>query len=168
MASKMLWLFFALVFGCIAALPATFIYMYFEKPPVSYSIRKVLTPKVPPGGDLKIQISADITKACIATVYRSIVDASSVQTDYAPETRPQVTDYVITVTVPLGAAPGPAYYSARVEWQCNLVQEWFPQEVTQRNIPFDIVPSDGQLPMPEQQGIYQAPIQKSEFARAIR
>ncbi len=164
MKRPVFWFIYALLFGFIAMMPALSIYLYYEKPPVSYSIRKVLTPKVPPGGELRIQISADISKSCVSTVYRSIVDSSNIQTDYAPEARPQVTDYVITLTVPLGASPGPAYYSARVEWQCNFVQEWFPQEVIQRNINFEIEPSEGQLPVPERQGVYEKPEQKSELA----
>jgi hypothetical protein len=156
------------LFGTAFILPALLIYWYKEPPPVVYSQRRVLTPVVPPGGELQIRISADVTKKCNATVYRSVVDSSSVQTQYAPVFRPLETDYTVRVTIPLGAAPGPAFYSARVQWKCNFVQQWFPQEVIQRNIYFEIAPSEGQLPMPSRQGVYQAPEQKSELATTNR
>lgn len=150
--------------GIAFILPALLIYWYKEPPPVTYSQRKVLTPVVPPGGELQIRISSDVAKKCNATVYRSIVDSSSVKTEYSSVFRPTETDYTVKVTIPLGAAPGPAFYSARLEWKCNIVQQWFPQEVIQRNIYFEIAPSEGQMPMPERQGVYEAPEQKSELA----
>lgn len=160
-----LWSLATLILGSIGLSPALFIYLYNEQPPVSYSRRQVLTPLVPPGGELQIRISADVFKRCSSFVHRTIVDSTGRPFEFVPEPRPVETDYVIKIVVPLGAAPGPAYYSARVQWSCNLVQQWWPQEVTQRNIDFTIAPVEGQLPMPGQQGIYQKPFTKSEYAR---
>lgn len=162
-----LWTFATFILGAIALSPALFIYLYNEPPPVNYSRRQVLTPVVPPGGELQIRISADITKRCSSQVFRTIVDTTGRPFEFVPEARPVQTDYIVRITVPLGAAPGPAYYSARVEWSCNLVQQYFPQEVTQRNIEFTIAPAEGQLPIPQQQGIYQKPYVKSEFAKVV-
>jgi len=144
------------------------IWMYFEPPPVSYSQRKVLNEKVAPGETLRIQISADIQKQCPAVVYRTIVDSTGLPFDLLPVPRPNETDYVVEVPVPLGVSPGPAYYKARLLWSCNIIQKWFPREVIQRNITFIIEPSDGQLPVPERQGVYEKPVEKSELARAQR
>jgi hypothetical protein len=160
-----LWSIATLILGTIALSPALFIYLYNEPPPVTYSRRQVLTPVVPPGGELQIRISSDLTKRCSSEVYRTIVDVTGRPFDFVPEPRPLSTDYTIKLTVPLGAAPGPAYYSARVAWSCNMVQKYFPQEVIQRNIDFIIAPAEGQLPMPQQQGVYQVPFKKSEYAR---
>ena len=160
-----LWSLATFFFGFIALSPGLLVYWYNEPAPVVYSVRKVLTPVVPPGGELQIRISADFAKKCDATVYRSIVDSSGIEADYAPEPRPTKTDYTIKITIPLGAAPGPAFYSARVVWNCNFVQKWFPQEVIQRNINFNIAPSEGQLPMPQKQGVYEMPEQKSELVK---
>lgn len=158
------WFFIAMNFGLFIATPAVGFLLYSEPPPVNYGRREVLNKDVPPGGVLKIAISTDITKKCDAVVYRRIIDFNGVLFDIFPERRSTLTDYIVEVPIPLGAAPGMAYYSARIEWKCNFVQKWFPQEVLQRNIPFNIVPSEGQMPVPEQQGIYQVPMTKSELA----
>lgn len=147
------------------ALIAIPIWFFYEPPPVSYSVRKVLTPTVAPGDVLKIQISADIQKQCDALVFRTIIDSTGLPFTLEAETRPNETDYVVEVPVPPGATAGPANYRARLLWSCNFVQRWFPREVIQRNIPFVIAPLDGQMPMPERQGIYQAPLIKSDYAR---
>lgn len=160
-----LWSIATFFLGAIGLSPALFIYLLNEPSPVEYNRRQVLTPVVPPGGELQIRISADIRKRCSSTVYRTIVDMTGRPFDFVPEARPLETDYVIKIIVPLGAAPGPAYYAARIEWVCNLVQKYFPQEVIQRKIEFTIAPSEGQMPMPEQQGIYSKPLIKSEYAR---
>lgn len=152
-------------FGGMVPIPALLIYWYNEAPPVTYTQRRVLTPVVPPGGTLKIKVSSDVSNDCTAVVTRAIVDSSGVQTTYAAELRPLETDYTVDLTVPLGAAPGQAYYIARLDWQCNMVQAIWPRTVMQRHLPFDIAPSDGQMQMPEQQGIYQKPFTKSEYAR---
>jgi len=152
-------------FGGVVPVPALLIYWYNETPPITYGLRKVLTPVVAPGGNLRIKISSDVTKNCTATVFRSIVDSSGVQTAYTAESRPLETDYIVEITVPLGAAPGPAFYAARLEWQCNMVQAIWPRLIIQRQIGFDIAPADGQLPQMEKQGIYGAPIDTPEFAR---
>ena len=160
-----LWSLAVFFLGGLGLSPALLIYLYNENPPVTYTQRKVLTPIVTPGGTLKIRISSDVADDCTAIVYRTIVDSSGVQTNYAGELRPKETDYTIELTVPLGAAPGPAFYKPRLEWQCNMIQAIWPHTVFQRQLGFEIAPSDGQMQMPEQQGIYQAPFRKSEFAR---
>jgi hypothetical protein len=165
MKRLVLWFFATLFFGGVALSPALFIYLYNEQPPIVYSQRKVLTPTVAPGDTLRIRISADVNKRCDATVYRTIVDSVGKPTEFVGEPRPHKTDYIVEIKVPRGAEPGPAYYSARLLWVCNVVQQWFPQEVIQRQIDFNIAPAEGQMPMPDQQGIYNAPIRKSDYAR---
>lgn len=160
-----LWTLSVLFFGSVALTPALLIYLYNQQPPVTYSSRKVLTPVVPPGGILKIEISSDLSRKCEAMVFRTIIDSNGALYDLSPEARPLKTNYVIEVPVPLGVMPGPASYSARVEWRCNPVQHWFPQEIIQKNLNFTIAPADGQFPDPQQQGVYPLPITKSELAR---
>lgn len=160
-----LWSLAVFFLGGLALSPALLIYLYNENPPVTYTQRKVLTPVVAPGGTLKIRISSDVGDDCTAVVYRTIVDSAGVQTNYAGERRPMETDYTIEMTVPLGAAPGPAFYKPRLDWQCNVIQAIWPRTVYQRQLEFEIAPSDGQMQMPGQQGIYQKPFTKSEYAR---
>lgn len=162
MKKLIVWLVIALMTGVFVGVPSLIFIMIKESPPTSYSKREVLTKNVPPGGELKISISADINKRCDATVYRSIIDSSDVVHELKETPRSQETDYIVTVTVPLGASPGQAFYSARIEWQCNFMQKLFPQEVFQRNLPFNILPIEGQFTIPQQQGIYQAPVEESE------
>ena len=147
----------AIISGIIFG-PSLLIFWYNEGAPVSYSRREVLTPTVAPGGVLKSRITAEITKKCISTVYRSIIDGAGYSHDAAPVTRPAFTNYTVELPVPLGAAPGTAIYRARVEWVCNPVQRWFPNVVLQPEIPFIIAQAVGQMQIPEQQGVYSAPV----------
>lgn len=148
---------FAAIIGTLIIAPSLLIFWYNEAVPVSYSRREVLTPIVSPGGLLKIRITAEITKDCISTVTRSIVDGAGYSHDAAAVTQPAFTNYTVELPVPLGAAPGPATYRARVEWVCNPVQRWFPNVVLQPEIPFTIAQAVGQVQMPEQQGVYSIP-----------
>lgn len=148
----------ALFVSAIIFAPSLLIFWYNEAAPVAYSRREVLTPTVAPGGVLKIRITAEITKSCISTVYRSIIDGAGYQHDAAPVTRPAFTNYLVELPVPLGAAPGEASYRARVEWVCNPVQRWFPNVVLQPEIPFTIAQATGQIQIPEQQGVYSSPV----------
>jgi hypothetical protein len=157
MNSRWLWVFILIVAGSIPVLTSLVVYWYNEAAPVSYSHRDVLTPSVPPGGTLLIKVSAELTKGCLATSYRSIIDSSGVQTDYEPVTRPAMTDFVVAVTVPLGAVPGPAKYRSRVDWNCNLVQRWYPRSVYLPELSFTIDPTPKQEQVPEKQGIFELP-----------
>lgn len=142
------------------------ILMYLEKPPVSsYSKREIdpTTLKVAPGEEVKINISAPIAnKECDAKVIRTITDATGRAFDFAPEQRPIMETYQVPLTVPLGAYPGEAEYSATIYWSCNFVQKFFPTVVVQKPLKFEIIPADGQLPNPEQQGIFMVPQSKSD------
>lgn len=153
--------------GAIALSPAALVLLFREQPPISYGRREILNSQVPPGGTLKIAIASDIVKDCDAIVYRSIIDGNGTLFELAPEARPKKTNYTAEVPIPLGAFPGKAYYAPKIEWRCNFIQQFFPKIVIQRQLEFEIVPSEGQLPMPQQQGIYAMPAQKSELARAI-
>jgi hypothetical protein len=144
--------------GCgIALLPGLLIYWFNESPPISYSYRRVLTPEVPPGGDLRIKVSAEVKKPCIATVTRSIVDATGTVYLKEPITRPAFTDYTVEFKIPLGASPGIAQYRAKIEWHCNIVQDYFPMIVLQPELEFMILPLQDQEQVPKQQGIYLDP-----------
>lgn len=165
MTKLFIWFFVFLNFILFTALPGVVFILYNEPPPITYTKRDVLTKEAPPGGILRIEISADIPRKCTATVFRTIIDGNGVPFDLGEGKRNTATNYIVEVPIPLGAAPGMSYYSARVLWSCNIVQELFPQEIQQRNLPFIIQPSEGQLPVPERQGVYQAPITKSEYAK---
>lgn len=145
------------------------ILMFLERPPVQqqYGKREILNNgrKVAPGEQLKIHIAAVMTKDCEGQVIRIITDSTGREFPFAIEDRPRSEDYVVEVTVPLGSYPGPAQYWGRIYWACNWVQRWFPKEVKQPPLDFEIVPAEGQLPIPEQQGIYETPIKKSEYAK---
>lgn len=158
------WIFLFIMFNLVVVFPSLGYLLYNEPPPFVYSRREVLTPSVPPGGTLKIQISGDISKKCAASVERTIVDGKGIPFDLGEEPRDSRTDYTVEVPIPLGTAPGQSYYVAHIKWACNVVQQWFPQEVLQRRLRFMIEPTDGQIPIPEKQGIYQEPEQKSELA----
>lgn len=144
------------------------IMLYLERPPVSNYNKREIDPstlRVAPGQDLKINISANISnKECDAMVVRTITDSTGRPFEFASELRPQQVSYQIELTVPLGTYPGPAQYTAKIFWSCNFMQNWFPKIITQSPLLFEILPADGQLPMPQQQGVYEAPEQKSELA----
>lgn len=165
MTKIFIWFFVILNFFIFAVLPGMAFILYNEPPPIIYNKRDVLTREVPPGGTLRIEISADVSSKCTAKVFRTIIDGNGVPFDLGEGRRNIQTNYIVEVPIPLGAAPGMSYYSARVLWSCNIVQKWFPQEIQQRALPFLIEPSEGQLPMPGQQGIYQAPADNWEFTR---
>ena len=131
--------FFGVFFFLVTFMPAYSIWLYHEEAPVVYSSRKVLTPVVPPGGTLEVEIRAVFKKkTCIATVYRHIIDAAGEVTDFAPITRPAFEKYTLRLSVPKAASLGPAQYRADVHWVCNFVQAWFPKTVFQPEINFII------------------------------
>lgn len=136
------------------------ILMYLERPPIStYGKREILNPgkKVAPGGVLIISISAQMTKDCEADVIRVITDSTGREYPFAIEPRPRREEYPVELTIPLGVYPGKAQYWARIYWRCNWVQQWFPKEVKQPPIEFEILPAEGQFPQSDQQGIYMLP-----------
>lgn len=134
--------------------PFIFIYLLQAPPPAVYTIRKVLTPNVKPGEPLLIEIAADVSENCEATVYRVIVDSSGRRHGFDPVPRSKEPKYIVRLITPIEAVAGPAYYSGRVEWECNWVQKWWkPQVVTQKNIDFNILPGDKTLPEIQQQSL---------------
>lgn len=139
----------------VTVFPAMFVYWLNESPPIRYSNRSVMTPTVKPGEVLKVRISAelDLSKKCIATVNRSIVDSQGTTFDKKPVRRPPYTNYVVEFPIPLGAAPGIAHYQARTEWECNPVQQFIPYTVLQPELEFRIEPTIEQRKLFEQQGI---------------
>lgn len=142
------------------------IFMYLERPPVAqYSIRQIVNEdgslppigtlaKVAPGETLYIHIKALLTKDCPGEVVRIITDSTGREYPFEREERPVADEYVIEKTVPLGAYPGEAEYWGKVYWKCNWIQNIFPKEITQPPLKFEILPAKGQLPNPEQQGIF--------------
>lgn len=148
------------------------IFQFLERPPVPqlYLKREIMNPdkKVAPGGTLIISIAAPMTKDCDGKVLRVITDSTGREFPFAIEPRPQREEYPVELTVPLGVFPGKAEYFATIYWSCNWVQQWFPKEIKQPPLEFEILPAEGQISNPAQQGIYEAPEQKSELAKTDR
>lgn len=138
--------------------PALLSYWWFEAPSDFYIERTIETPRVPPGGTLVVHIRTRASAGqCEATVRRTIVDATQVETVYAEEVRSREADYRVELTVPLGAAPGPAIYNATIFRRCNPLQRLFPRPIEQPPLTFTIEPLPMQGQVPAQQGIYQMP-----------
>lgn len=151
-------------FGAPTIITGLLVYWYNEGVPINYAGRTMMTPIVAPGDELRIRIEAEVAKpACRAIVDRVIIDAAGTLHDVVSETRPERSSYIVVVNVPLGASPGKAYYRAKVSWICNPVQEYFPLVILQPDLPFEIIPAEGQLQIPRQQGVYQVPMNKSEL-----
>lgn len=140
------WVLAWLAGGTLALTPALLVYWYNEGAPVVYAQRQLLTPNVAPGDELQIQITSELKKSCVASVRRYITDATGATTEFAPVKRPAFASYTVKLIVPQSAAPGPALYGARAEWECNPLQKWFPNEVVQPDIPFMILSKQGNLP----------------------
>ena len=151
------WITLLIIGGLIASTPAAIIVLINKQPPIYYGGREVLTPEVPPGGKLRIDVSSEIKNGCDATVYRSIVDSTKATTDFEAISRNQIPNQIIELTVPLGATPGTAFYQARIDWSCNFVQKFFPYVVNQQPLKFKIVPLPKQEQRLEQQGVYEPP-----------
>ena len=151
------WAILLIIGGMIASVPAVLIVMINMEPPIHYGGREVLTPEVPPGGKLRIDVSSEVKNGCDAMVYRSIVDSTKATTEFEVISRNQIPNQIIELTVPLGATPGTAFYQARIDWSCNFVQKFFPYTVNQRPLKFKIVPLPKQEQSLEQQGVYEPP-----------
>lgn len=151
MKRLLLYALLVLVFGAAGSIAPLLIFWANEQVPVAYSTRSALTPQVAPGGELRIKIKAEISKpSCKATVFRSIVDSADIIYDIVSVNRPAFADYEVVMTIPLGAAPGKARYRARVEWNCNPVQKYFPLVILQPELEFEILPVQGLYITPEQ------------------
>lgn len=158
-----LWNLFKKTLLCIWFITVAFpIFMFFEKPPVSvYQDRKIEPSKLLPGEEFTIHISASMSKDCPADVRREVTDSTGRPIDLGITPRPKRESYPVTMTVPIGAFPGPAEYQATIYWQCNWVQKlflsfgspsWYPFVVKPPPIPFEILPTPEQLPLLEKQG----------------
>ncbi len=167
MTKYIVWWFVA-VFGFgVALTPGITLFLLNEPSPVSSSKLDVLTPEVAPGQDFKMHVSSEITKKCKGTIWRSIIDSAGVQTNYKPVPRPDDPDFSVSLTVPLGAAPGPATYQSRIEWECNYVQELWPRVVLLRRALFTITPLAKQVPDLTKQGAYTFPSEPTAVAQGI-
>lgn len=164
MTKMFVWFFILINLLLFVGVPIVGFNLYNEPPPLLFTRRVVLTKQVPPGGTLKIEVSSDVSNRCGATIFRRIVDGKGISFNVGAATIANRTNYITEIPVPLGAASGESYYSANILWRCNIVQNWFPQEIQQRNLPFKIIPFNGQSVEPEQQGIYQEPfIEKDDI-----
>ncbi len=150
--------FFLFTVGLLVSLtPAVFLFLLNAPSPVQDLQVEVLTPTVAPGQEFQARISSVLTDECTGTIWRSIIDASGVRTEYQPAVRPDQATYLVKLTVPLGASPGVAYYQVKVEWVCNMVQRIFPRVTQQRAAVFVVKPLPGQLPDLDKQGVYTQP-----------
>lgn len=146
------------------SLPA-FVYLYNERPPVAYQRREIINPvgpsrlpEVQAGQKVSVQIEADIIQnGCHGKVARWLDLSDGQRIDYAPEQRPHKSSFVVALTVPFTATPGPAQLNSKISWSCNFVQDAFPRVVELRPLKFFINISPAQRQFYSEQGIVPAP-----------
>ncbi|RWO90948.1 hypothetical protein [Mesorhizobium sp.] len=125
--------------------------------PVAFEQATVLTLEVPQGGVLDIQYTVVRSRLCASTVERYVTDSNGdvhVPATYTVDRHPLIDSYPPegretyqrSVTIPLAAALGRAYYDARFTYTCNILHKLaFPIEVLAPRVYFDIVPAPAPL-----------------------
>lgn len=91
--------------------------------------RKLLTPFVSVGGNLRISIKIKRITECESVVRRTIIDSKRTPWEKSPEPQPNYVgevEFIQYISIPLGAAAGPAIYQAEELWKCNPLQQVFP------------------------------------------
>ncbi len=115
-------------------------------PPITYEGAKALQPEVGRGGVLDVEFKVFRTRICPAVTKRWLVDAEG--------TRHAIPSYTVgvqllagketyqrSITIPLAAALGPAWYEVDLNYYCNVIHRiGWPINVTSPPIPFLITP----------------------------
>lgn len=117
---------------------------YVEGEPRETLVRYVETPRVEPGGDLRIVVRDRIARHCAVTINRWIIDSAKVVHPLAPQAGHRsvgIDVRTITNTVPVAAAPGEAIYRVRLDWRCNPLQRVWPRTIALPDLTFTIVES---------------------------
>lgn len=135
--------------GVLYAIAAVFLtylnYALFIDTRVWETIRsEVLTPRVVAGENFQIAYQIEWSSSCQVTGFRFIVDGAGFQHERVRDVRmvdAGLEDFVISIPVPRGAAPGEAVYTGVVQYICNPVQRFIaPMEIPLRPRPFSILP----------------------------
>lgn len=128
-----------------------------REPPIVFEEVTVLTPQVPQGGVLDIQYISVRYRLCASTVERFVTDSEGavhVPATYTVDRYPLIDGYPPegreiyqrSVTIPLAAAVGRAYYEVRSTYTCNILQKLaFPIEVLTPTVYFEITPAPAPL-----------------------
>lgn len=134
--------------GMIISSVSWFFILYNEPAPTPDLRRRILTPIVRAGDDIKIQNSFIQSNKCFGRFYRSIYDSSGTLIWTQEEPRPPETNgdgrkrsVIRAISIPKSAAPGPAEYKLTIEWTCNIVQRINPHLIQLPTFYFEILPA---------------------------
>ncbi len=115
-------------------------------PPITYEGARALQPEVGRGGTLDVEFQVFRTRICSAVTRRWLVDSEG--------TRHAIPSYTVgvkllagretyqrSITIPLAAALGPAWYEVSLDYYCNVFHRiGWPINVTSPPVPFLIRP----------------------------
>ncbi|MGA0595595.1 hypothetical protein [Enterovirga sp. CN4-39] len=115
-----------------------------REPPVRILRATVLTPQVPPGGQLRIEYDVERVKSCGLRVDRLFYDKDRVRKPLEPlewnvdPGRIGRDTLRVVVDVPRSFAEGRAIYRTIARYECNLVHRLWPIIPPSRDIEFEV------------------------------
>lgn len=116
--------------------------------PSQTNSQRVVSDTVVPGGNLVLEY--DVTRrpksGCTILITPFMFDGDQLRHEYQRFKVPLPSKggrqvFKAKIKVPASAHSGEAIYRPRVEWYCNIVQQWWPREFTEvRDLVFTISP----------------------------
>lgn len=134
--------------GTLAIVGITFgtlgMFMADRTPPTIVYAVDVLTPQVPPGGQLKVEYTVNRARSCATNVERILFDAQRVRVpledmEFKAAPGPMGPDkYISAVSIPTGFARGEAKYRVLTTYRCNPIHALWPITVLTADVSFDV------------------------------
>ena len=117
-------------------------------PPIEYEGARALKPSVARGGAIDIEFKVFRTRICSLVARRWLTDAlgekhSIPSYTVGPQMLAGRETYSRSITIPMAAALGPAWYEVALDYSCNIFHQWgFPIRVVSPPVPFNITDDD--------------------------
>ncbi len=119
-----------------------------RKPPIVFDDARALASKAVQGGELEVQFTVHRLRVCDLESKRWLTDAQGKIHAISTYTRGEPSDawaetYKRSITIPEGAAPGPASYTIDLSYSCNVFHRLgWPIHVSSPPIRFEILRKD--------------------------
>jgi len=133
-----------ILFGVVSVMAVIWIsWLADRSDPARIVNREILTPIVPPGGELVLSVDVDRVRYCKVSVQRFLIDGertrhvlSTLYREISGKLGKE--HYNIVVGVPASAAPGDAIYQTIATYNCNPLNTYWPIVIPAPEVHFKI------------------------------
>lgn len=120
---------------------------WFEQTPIAILERRLVTPIVEPGGELRIENIVAVASSCDVDVVRELIDANGIIYNFAATDWPDViqttddfVEFTSVIPLPDTLTVGEALYRVELTWYCNPLQVMLPTTFRLNDLRLTIVP----------------------------